>query len=104
MAATHDRNGHQELLGSNVARTPEHDGIVTSVLIEMYAQRARLDDYRARSGERDELDAFHTWLGECEVTAVLDGGGPPLALLRGPPQSKAVVPPPISPLQAARSI
>lgn len=36
-------------------------------------QKAGLDDRLGRRKEWGGLDAFHAWLGECEVTAVIDG-------------------------------
>ena len=70
---SHYRSGDKELLHYNVAKTPQHDGKVTFVLNEVYAQKAGLDDHLGRREEWDDLGAFHAWLGECEVTAVLDG-------------------------------
>ena len=73
MRISHYRSGDKALLHYNVAKSTGEDGRVTFVLNEVYARHAGLDDHLARRGEWKDLDAFHAWLGECEVTAVLDG-------------------------------
>lgn len=73
MATSHYRSGENALLHYNVAKAPEHDGIVTFVLNEVYARRAGLDDHLARREEWDDINGFNAWLSECQVTAVLDG-------------------------------
>ncbi len=73
MRVSHYRSGDKELLHDHVAKSTGEDGRVTFVLNEVDARHAGLDDHLARRGEWNDLDAFDAWLGECDVTSVLDG-------------------------------